>query len=148
MCADWHSKGVRRNYDPATDAYATAFAEIETYAPCHAVRQTIAPEWVPGAELLDHYLPELLTEALCFADGQAREEVFEYGSFAIRRTDRSEIPSCFAISFCFCPAFSRACTACRSSIGSTLSRLPSNTSLCAAGDGSQVSYRCPTTARS
>ena len=28
MCADCHSTDVRKNYDPATDSYATAFAEI------------------------------------------------------------------------------------------------------------------------
>jgi Flp pilus assembly protein TadD len=55
--------------------------ELEVCAPCHARRSVIADGFVPGAALLDAYLPALLTPGLYHADGQLEGEVYEYGSF-------------------------------------------------------------------
>lgn len=55
--------------------------EIDTCAPCHSRRARIDPEPVPGAPLLDGYLPALLDQGLYFADGRMRDEVYVWGSF-------------------------------------------------------------------
>ncbi len=59
----------------------TEHAEIETCAPCHARRAELTDTAVPGAPLLDGYVPALLTQRLYFADGQIEDEVYEWGSF-------------------------------------------------------------------
>jgi tetratricopeptide (TPR) repeat protein len=63
--------------DPAT--------EIESCAACHARRSRVSAEPRAGASFWDEYRPALLEEHLYFADGQVRDEVFEYGSFAQSR---------------------------------------------------------------
>jgi tetratricopeptide (TPR) repeat protein len=59
--------------------------EIETCAPCHARRRIVYPGYRPGGKLLDHYMVELLDSDLYYADGQIREEDYEYGSFVQSR---------------------------------------------------------------
>ncbi|MGH2570562.1 MAG: multiheme c-type cytochrome, partial [bacterium] len=56
-------------------------AELETCARCHSRRATIREDWTPGASILDTHRPALLAEELYFADGQIRDEVYEWGSF-------------------------------------------------------------------
>ncbi len=58
-----------------------ADTEIETCAPCHSRRAQIAEGWHAGEQLLDFYRPSLLEPALYFADGQQRDQVFEWGTF-------------------------------------------------------------------
>lgn len=60
---------------------ASARAEIEGCAPCHARRAEIAGDDPHRDRLLDDYLPATLDEGLYFADGQIRDEVYVYGSF-------------------------------------------------------------------
>lgn len=55
--------------------------EIETCAPCHARRRVVYPGFRPGEKFLDYYMPELLDTELYYADGQIRDEDYEYGSF-------------------------------------------------------------------
>jgi predicted CXXCH cytochrome family protein len=55
--------------------------EVETCAACHSRRKVVAKNTVPGAPLLDGYLPALLQPGLYHADGQIDGEVYEYGSF-------------------------------------------------------------------
>lgn len=55
--------------------------EIQTCAPCHARRRIVAPDFRPGGKLLDYYMPEILDNELYYADGQIREEDYEYSSF-------------------------------------------------------------------
>jgi tetratricopeptide (TPR) repeat protein len=55
--------------------------EIESCAPCHARRSTIAAGFVPGQPLLDFYRPALIDAGLYHADGQILDEVYVYGSF-------------------------------------------------------------------
>jgi len=54
---------------------------VELCAPCHSRRGAIGDDNHAKADLLDNYLPSLLTEDLYFADGQIEEEVYVYGSF-------------------------------------------------------------------
>jgi Flp pilus assembly protein TadD len=55
--------------------------EVETCAFCHARRGLLEEGHVPGRPLLDTHRPSLLEEGLYYADGQIRDEVYEYGSF-------------------------------------------------------------------
>ena len=66
---------IARRGTPAPDA------ELETCAPCHARRAPIAEARVPGQPFLDTHRPALLEPGLYEADGQMRDEVYEYGSF-------------------------------------------------------------------
>jgi tetratricopeptide (TPR) repeat protein len=67
---------IARRATPLADG-----VELETCAPCHALRSTLREGRVPGEPLLDTHRPALLDPDLYEADGQMREEVYEYGSF-------------------------------------------------------------------
>ncbi len=54
---------------------------VTSCAPCHSRRTALSAQLLPGHELLDNYLPELPTKENFFADGQMKEEVFNYASF-------------------------------------------------------------------
>jgi tetratricopeptide (TPR) repeat protein len=62
-----------------------AHTELETCAPCHARRSTLVEGGFAGAPFLDTHRPALLEEGLYEADGQIRDEVYEYGSFVQSR---------------------------------------------------------------
>jgi predicted CXXCH cytochrome family protein len=55
--------------------------ELETCAPCHARRATLRETRLPGEPLLATHRPALLEPGLYEADGQMRDEVYDYGSF-------------------------------------------------------------------
>jgi len=55
--------------------------EVEACGRCHARRTTIAEPYVYGRPLADTHRLALLDEGLYHADGQIRDEVYEYGSF-------------------------------------------------------------------
>jgi tetratricopeptide (TPR) repeat protein len=54
---------------------------VELCAPCHSRRAQFADQGLPGGELLDRYLPSLLSPGLFHPDGQILEEDYEYHSF-------------------------------------------------------------------
>ncbi len=124
QCLPCHVTGWVKGYDPASDAWASGWAEAgvgceachgpgaahvarrrrgerepeppygavapradtpTTCAPCHSRRTEIAPGWVPGAPLYDHFDPELLDTGVYHPDGQVREEAYEYTSFEMSR---------------------------------------------------------------
>ena len=55
--------------------------EIQVCAQCHSRRGQIAEGYVPGKPFLDYYRPAFLTSPLYHADGQQRDEVYNWGSF-------------------------------------------------------------------
>ena len=55
--------------------------EIETCAQCHARRAQIADGYVAGKPFMDYYRPALLSRPLYHADGQQKDEVYDWGSF-------------------------------------------------------------------
>jgi len=55
--------------------------EIEACGRCHARRGVVAEEYVHGRPLMDTHRVSLLSAELYYADGQIREEDYEYGSF-------------------------------------------------------------------
>jgi tetratricopeptide (TPR) repeat protein len=56
-------------------------AEMETCGRCHARRAQVWGDYQPGQPLEQCYRVAFLDEALYHADGQSRDEVYEYGSF-------------------------------------------------------------------
>ncbi len=56
-------------------------AELEACARCHSRRGALTDDYHHGSHVLDTHLVSLLEEGLYFADGQFRDEVYEYGSF-------------------------------------------------------------------
>lgn len=59
----------------------SAREHVARCAPCHARRTQLADQGAPGGELLDRYLPDLLTPGVFHADGQIQDEDFEYQAF-------------------------------------------------------------------
>jgi predicted CXXCH cytochrome family protein len=55
--------------------------QVETCGRCHARRGIVSEDYVWGRPLLDTHRVALLTDPLYHADGQIRDEVFEYGPF-------------------------------------------------------------------
>jgi tetratricopeptide (TPR) repeat protein len=54
---------------------------VSLCAPCHSRRAQFADQGTPGGELLDRYLPVLLTSGTFHPDGQILDEDFEWHSF-------------------------------------------------------------------
>ncbi len=76
---NWEMDLVRGIAKP-TKFVETRF-EIETCARCHARRGLLSEDYTPGRLLAQTHRPALLEEGLYYADGQMREEVYEWGSF-------------------------------------------------------------------
>jgi len=59
--------------------------ELETCAPCHSRRETLAEGGLPGSAFLDFFEPELLRDGRYHTDGQIEGEVYEWGSFSLSK---------------------------------------------------------------
>jgi predicted CXXCH cytochrome family protein len=66
----------QRNFTPAL-----LRKEVETCGSCHARRGELSEDWVPGRWLSDTHVVSPLMRDLYEADGQMRDEVYNYGSF-------------------------------------------------------------------
>jgi predicted CXXCH cytochrome family protein len=55
--------------------------EVETCGFCHARRGAFSEGWVPGRSLSDTHHVSSISRGLYHADGQQRDEVYNYGSF-------------------------------------------------------------------
>ncbi|HEX5865053.1 MAG TPA: tetratricopeptide repeat protein [Casimicrobiaceae bacterium] len=62
-------------------APATLRKEVETCGFCHARRGAFSEDWVPGRWLSDTHAVSPISRELYHADGQQRDEVYNYGSF-------------------------------------------------------------------
>ncbi|MBL7850932.1 MAG: tetratricopeptide repeat protein [Cyclobacteriaceae bacterium] len=56
--------------------------QLNTCAPCHARKADISAELLRTDELLDDLIPQVISTEFYHADGQIRDEDYEYGSFA------------------------------------------------------------------
>jgi predicted CXXCH cytochrome family protein len=75
----WHDPKTgdpRRNYPPAL-----VRKEVETCGLCHARRSEFSEDWIPGRPLSDTHVVAGLEQGLYYADGQMRDEVYNYSSF-------------------------------------------------------------------
>jgi Flp pilus assembly protein TadD len=70
----------RRGIARPTKFLPTRF-EVETCARCHARRGMLTEEYRPGRLLAETHRPALLDEGLYYADGQMKDEVYNWGSF-------------------------------------------------------------------
>jgi predicted CXXCH cytochrome family protein len=66
-------------------------AEVETCGRCHSRRGVLDDRYVHGRPLADTHRPALLEDGLYYADGQIRDEVYEYGSFLQSRMYRAGV---------------------------------------------------------
>jgi len=64
-----------------SNAPRTLRAEVETCGLCHARRGEFSEAWVPGRWLSDTHMVAPIRQGLYHADGQMRDEVYNYGSF-------------------------------------------------------------------
>jgi predicted CXXCH cytochrome family protein len=55
--------------------------QLNTCAPCHARKTDVSTDLKRGGELLDDLIPQVISNEFYHADGQIREEDYEYGSF-------------------------------------------------------------------
>lgn len=79
-----HAASARTSATPTPTAnrlLGRAHDQVDQCASCHARRTRLVEDAQPGTPLLDNYLPDNLRPALYFADGQQKDEVFEYGSY-------------------------------------------------------------------
>lgn len=56
--------------------------QLNTCAPCHARKTDISQTMIHSGELLDDLLPQVISTEHYYADGQIKNEDYEYGSFA------------------------------------------------------------------
>lgn len=107
QCAYCHSTGVTKGWDPVAERYATTVDEhgvgctachgaladhgagtpvpavsFDACAACHARRAELGGRLDPSAAFLDQFAPQLVDATeIFYADGQVREEDFEYTAF-------------------------------------------------------------------
>ncbi len=120
MCADCHSRGLERHYQPQTDRFATRWqslnldclachtkhdsppapapdraqrseATLETCFSCHSLRSPLTDGFTPDTPYLDQFSPQFLLPELYFADGQIKDEVFVYGSYLQSKKHRAGV---------------------------------------------------------
>ncbi|HEX3024808.1 MAG TPA: multiheme c-type cytochrome, partial [Chitinophagaceae bacterium] len=60
---------------------ATQNAEINVCAPCHSVQTNISDSLISSDELLDNHIPLVPNTERFYADGQVKEEDYNYASF-------------------------------------------------------------------
>jgi len=73
---DPKSGNAARNFTPATTR-----KEVEACGRCHARRGEFSEDWIPGRPLSDTHAVAPLSRGLYHADGEMRDEVYNYGSF-------------------------------------------------------------------
>lgn len=56
--------------------------QLNTCAPCHARKADLAKELIHSEEIMDDMIPQVIDNEFYFADGQIKEEDYEYSSFA------------------------------------------------------------------
>lgn len=60
---------------------SSQISQINTCAPCHAVKGNISPDKINSNELLDNYIPVVPNTERFYADGQMKEEDYNYAPF-------------------------------------------------------------------
>lgn len=76
---------------PARSSARTTSRELDTCARCHSRRGQIWTDYTPGRPIGETHRVALLDSDLYFADGQIRDEVYEYGSFLQSRMHQAGV---------------------------------------------------------
>ena len=65
--------------------------QLNTCAPCHARKSDIAQQFLASDEIMDNLIPQIISNEFYFADGQIKEEDYEYGSFSQSKMFHNEV---------------------------------------------------------
>lgn len=57
------------------------YLQLNTCAPCHARKTDLSKDMIHSDEILDDMIPQIINDEFYFADGQIKEEDYEYSSF-------------------------------------------------------------------
>ena len=60
---------------------SSALEHVQTCAPCHSVKTNISANKINSGEFLDNYIPAIPTTERFYADGQMRDEDYNYTNF-------------------------------------------------------------------
>ncbi len=79
---DWRAAHPDKAEPDPTVRRFTRDQTFDTCGGCHARRRELTGDFVPGDDFAEHYQLTTVDESdLYFADGQVRDELYEYGSF-------------------------------------------------------------------
>lgn len=81
MLSSDYQKGISKNFFINLGVNTPQKTELNTCMPCHARRGEVTQHHTPSDEIMDNYIPEIPITNIYFADGQALDEVYKYGSF-------------------------------------------------------------------
>jgi tetratricopeptide (TPR) repeat protein len=65
--------------------------QLNTCAPCHARKSDIAQKFMQTAEIMDDLIPQIIDSEFYYADGQIKEEDYEYSSFVQSKMFHKEV---------------------------------------------------------
>jgi predicted CXXCH cytochrome family protein len=65
--------------------------QLNTCAPCHARKSDIAQMFSPSNEIMDNLIPQIISNDFYYADGQIRDEDYEYSSFTQSKMFHKEV---------------------------------------------------------
>ena len=65
--------------------------QLNTCAPCHARKSDISQKMMQTSEIMDDLIPQVISHEFYYADGQIRDEDYEYGSFTQSKMFHKEV---------------------------------------------------------
>lgn len=92
MASDEYKRGVRiKNGGLFYGKNVNPQLQLNTCAPCHARKSDIAQKFMQTSELMDDLIPQIIDAEYYYADGQIKEEDYEYSSFAQSKMFHKEV---------------------------------------------------------
>jgi len=92
MASDEYKRGVRiKNAGLFYGKNTNPQLQLNTCAPCHARKSDIAQKFMQTAEIMDDLIPQIIDTEFYYADGQIKEEDYEYSSFAQSKMFHKEV---------------------------------------------------------
>ena len=89
---DDYKKGIKTtNSFLLLNKSSNQLTQINTCAPCHAVKGEISANKINSSEFLDNYIPAIPTTERFYADGQIKLEDYEYTSFQQSKMFRNNV---------------------------------------------------------
>ena len=87
-----YKKGIKTNNSfILLNKGSNQLTQINACAPCHAVKGDISANKISSSELLDNYIPAIPNTERFYADGQIKEEDYEYSSFLQSKMFRNNV---------------------------------------------------------
>lgn len=92
MGSDEYKRGVRiKNAGLYYGKNTNPQLQLNTCAPCHARKSDIAQKLMQTPEIMDDLIPQIIDDEFYYADGQIKEEDYEYSSFAQSKMFHKEV---------------------------------------------------------